>query len=217
MDLAAEFDQDMRNGARRCKEFGYNPTYWLRMVADHGGVGAAKLLLKGSRASDGFTRLWEEGRLDLSVEFYILVPKYSDLFTSDERAEARRRLELYEFDVDHHVAEWSRTATPPSAPAVAATADAPPMAQRLRWLLRFVRMATIPVSGRLLTTSLVPANCSAPTIPATSFTGRPRISLTRRSEARRLSPSPKRWPWAGGAVLKAIDEYNYCRFTKGWM
>ena len=105
MNLADNFELDMREGARRCREFGYNPTYWQQMVAEHGAVGAAKRLLKGTRASDGFTRLWEEGRLDLSVEFFILLPEYADLFTPEERAEARRRLELYEFDIDSALAD----------------------------------------------------------------------------------------------------------------
>jgi predicted ATP-grasp superfamily ATP-dependent carboligase len=107
MSLVEDFERDMRDGARRCREFGYNPTYWEKMVSDQGAVGAAKQLLKGSRASDGFTRLWEEGRLDLSVEFYILLPKYADLFAREERVEARRRLELHEFDVDRAIAAHS--------------------------------------------------------------------------------------------------------------
>ncbi len=104
MSLADDFERDMRDGARRCREFGYNPTYWQKMVSQHGAVDAARRLLNGSRASDGFTRLWEESRLDLSVEFAILQPKYTDLFTREERTEARRRLELYEFDVDSALA-----------------------------------------------------------------------------------------------------------------
>jgi hypothetical protein len=90
MSLADDFERDMRDGVRRCREFGYNPTYWQRMISEDGAINAAKRLLKGSRASDGFTRLWEEGRLDLSVEFFILLPKYADLFTPGERNEARR-------------------------------------------------------------------------------------------------------------------------------
>src|SRR5689334_25168951 len=104
MDLAADFEQYMWDCIHRCKEFNYNPAYWKRMIVDHGAVDASHRLLSGTRASDGFTRLWEEGRLELSVEFSVLLPKYHDLFTDDERAEARRRLELYEFDVDGHLA-----------------------------------------------------------------------------------------------------------------
>lgn len=104
MKVEDEFHRDMIEAADRCKrEFGYNPTYWLRMIGDYGAVEAAKRLLRGLRASDGFTRLWEEGRLDLSVEFFVLLPQYAPRFTDEERAEARRRLELYEFDVDRRL------------------------------------------------------------------------------------------------------------------
>jgi hypothetical protein len=110
MDLAADFERYTWDCIRRCKEeFGYNAGYWKRMVVDDGAVEASHRLLTGTRASDGFTRLWEEGRLDLSVEFSVLLPKYHDLFTDDERAEARRRLEQYEFDVDGHLASWSES------------------------------------------------------------------------------------------------------------
>ncbi len=111
MDLAAEFERYMWDCIHRCKEFGYNAGYWKRMVVDHGAVEASHRLLTGTRASDGFTRLWEEGRLDLSVEFSVLLPRYRDLFTDDERTEARRRLEQYEFDVDGHLASWSESDT----------------------------------------------------------------------------------------------------------
>ena len=122
MDLAAQFDQEMRDCIRRCREFGYNPTYWMRMISDYGAVGAAHRLLAGARASDGFTRLWEEGRLDLSVESCILLPQYHGLFTDRERAMARRRLELYEFDIDGHLAERSE---PDAAPQELASEPEP--------------------------------------------------------------------------------------------
>jgi hypothetical protein len=49
-------------------------------------------------ASGGFTRLWEERRLDLSVEYFVLSPKYAPQFSGAEREEARRRLRDYKFD-----------------------------------------------------------------------------------------------------------------------
>jgi hypothetical protein len=36
VSLADDFERDMRDGARRCREFGYNPTYWQKMVSQHG-------------------------------------------------------------------------------------------------------------------------------------------------------------------------------------
>jgi hypothetical protein len=99
--LDSEFHRRVVTAAQQCRDdFGYNPTYWLRMIQEHGSIDAAKRLLLGPRASDGFTRLWEEGRLDLSVEFFVLMPEFSSMFTAEELMEARRRLELYEFDVD---------------------------------------------------------------------------------------------------------------------
>jgi hypothetical protein len=118
MALAADFEQYMWDCIQKCREFNYNPAYWKRMIIDHGAVDASHRLLTGTRASDGFTRLWEEDCLELSVEFSVLLPKYHDLFTDDERAEARRRLELYEFDVDGHLANWNAPGAKPQQPDV---------------------------------------------------------------------------------------------------
>jgi hypothetical protein len=104
VSLEQEFQREMVEGtALLKKEIGYNPSRWMQMVGAHGAVEAAKRLLAGPRASDGFTTLWEAGRLDMSVEFAILKPEYELLFSDAEREEARRRLELYEFDVDSHL------------------------------------------------------------------------------------------------------------------
>lgn len=66
---------------------------------DRGGVDAATQLLHGP-PSDGFTTLWEKGRLDLSVEYHVLDPQFSRLFTEEERGIARDRLEQFGFDVE---------------------------------------------------------------------------------------------------------------------
>jgi hypothetical protein len=53
-----EFHQEMVHGAERLKrEIGYNPTRVNQMVAEHGGPEAARQLLSGRDASDGFTTL----------------------------------------------------------------------------------------------------------------------------------------------------------------
>lgn len=44
------------------------------MVGEHGGAEAARHLLTGRDASDGFTTLWEHGRLEMSVEAHVLLP-----------------------------------------------------------------------------------------------------------------------------------------------
>jgi len=64
-----EFNRELVRGADRLKrEIGYNPARFNQMVADHGGPEAARLLLSGRDASEGFATLWEAGRLEMSVE-----------------------------------------------------------------------------------------------------------------------------------------------------
>ena len=95
------FHADTVNGAERLKrEIRYNPTRFMRMVAELGGAEAARHLLRGPDASDGFTTLWEHRRLELSVEAFVLLPWYRELFTEDELATAERRLGEHHFDME---------------------------------------------------------------------------------------------------------------------
>jgi hypothetical protein len=48
--------------------------------------------------SEGFLRLVQARRLDLSVEYFVLKPRYAQLFTPEERKIARNRLATYGFD-----------------------------------------------------------------------------------------------------------------------
>lgn len=105
------FHADMLCGADTLKrEIGYNPTRFLQMIADHGAVAAVRRLLQSGQ-SEGFTELWEHGRLQMSVEFFALLPWYENLFADGERAAARRRLQELHFDVDGELAR--RSADPP--------------------------------------------------------------------------------------------------------
>jgi hypothetical protein len=84
-------------------EVGYTATRFKQMLDEHGGVDTARLLLEGTTHSDGLDRLWTARRLDMSVEAIVLKPAYDALFTDDERATARFRLESYRFDVDAYL------------------------------------------------------------------------------------------------------------------
>jgi hypothetical protein len=103
------FHADMVSGAERLKrEIGYNPTRFVQMVGQLGGVEAARHLLRGRDASDGFTTLWEHKRLGLSVEAFALLPWYRSLFTDQELATAERRLVEHRFDVEWFLREAER-------------------------------------------------------------------------------------------------------------
>lgn len=97
------------------KEINYNATYFKRMVDSDGGLAAAKHLLGGERENyaEGFTTLWSNNRLQLSVEFFALLSEYAPLFEERELANARWRLTEHGFDVD---AGLRRHATDPSYP-----------------------------------------------------------------------------------------------------
>ena len=99
--LESEFDEEMLNVYRRAKsEAGYNAQRFLQMVVDHGGVSAARILIRSDSVSDGFTALWERNRLDLTVEAVVLEnAKYHSLFTEEERRICADRLKEYRYHV----------------------------------------------------------------------------------------------------------------------
>ncbi len=97
-DLKTQFHRRMLEiYERAAKECDYRATYFLRMVQDNGGFETACKLLLAPKLSDGFTALWEKGRLDLSVEAVALQAPWRDLFTSEELAIAEKRLRDLEY------------------------------------------------------------------------------------------------------------------------
>jgi len=69
----------------------YNPTEFRRMVASSGGLPTAKGLIARS-PSDGYLRLAELQRTDLTLEAFILKnPKFWPLFSETELAMCRKR------------------------------------------------------------------------------------------------------------------------------
>ncbi len=97
--LELEFHQRMQQIYEQARtECGYTAARFLQMVADQGGVRAAKQLLTAEGYSEGLTRLWEEGRLDISMEAAVLEEPWRDLFTEEEIATARKRLEELGFE-----------------------------------------------------------------------------------------------------------------------
>ena len=94
-NLNFDFEQAMYNiyttAQRECD---YTASYFYQMLEESGGVGAAKRLLNTDTPSKGFTRLWECGRLDLTVEAVVWDNnEWHSLFTQEELKVAQRRLE----------------------------------------------------------------------------------------------------------------------------
>ncbi|WP_280467119.1 GmrSD restriction endonuclease domain-containing protein [Nocardia cyriacigeorgica] len=97
-DITAEFTKSVNEAvARAAKETGYRAGHFRRMVAEMGAVGTARKLLATKQLSEGFSTLWEFGRLDLTVEAAVLDERFAELFTDQERETARFRLQQFGF------------------------------------------------------------------------------------------------------------------------
>lgn len=97
------FHRETLSGIETLRSSGYSPTRFEQMVGQQGARDAARNLLRGRDASDGFTTLWEMGRLDMSIEAMVVLAWYKSLFTDDECATARSRLVAHGFDVDAYL------------------------------------------------------------------------------------------------------------------
>lgn len=94
--LEKRFEQEMIDIYMTAKkECGYNASRFFQMLGAKGGLAAAKQLISKPGGTDGFTTLWEHGRLDLSVEAHVLKAEYAELFTDEERRMCRERLEQF--------------------------------------------------------------------------------------------------------------------------
>jgi len=66
---------------RADKECGYRATRFLQMLSEYGAVQTAINLVTKSGGTEGFAKLWELGRLDLSVEALVLNAEFRGLFS----------------------------------------------------------------------------------------------------------------------------------------
>jgi hypothetical protein len=93
------FDEEMfRIYQRAPAEAGYNASRFLQMLHERRGLETARILLHSTNVSEGYTALWERGRLDLTVEAVIHDnPNWHSLFTEEELAICERRLKEYQY------------------------------------------------------------------------------------------------------------------------
>jgi hypothetical protein len=69
VDLEAAFDRAMMDIYVRAKsEANYTASIFHRMLCERGGLATARQLINERTPSEGYTALWERGRLDLTVE-----------------------------------------------------------------------------------------------------------------------------------------------------
>jgi len=80
---AAETERDVQ----------YRPTLFLRMLNENGGYETAITLLSARNPSEGFTKLWELKRLDLSIEALVVESEWRASFPMELIVKSERLLQ----------------------------------------------------------------------------------------------------------------------------
>ena len=75
----------------------YRPSYFLQMLDNYGAVGTAIKLVMADKFHEGFIKLWEFGRLDLTVEAIMLRSPHRELFSKEVLDKASERLTALEY------------------------------------------------------------------------------------------------------------------------
>lgn len=100
MSQQEEFDLAMLAIYIRARdECGYFANRYFQMLTENRGLRTAQILLNSAQVSEGYTALWQKGRLDLTVEALVLKNLWQGLFTEIELNVARKRLRDYGFDL----------------------------------------------------------------------------------------------------------------------
>jgi len=90
--LEAEFDTDMREILEKERELKLCSTRFRRMLDEYGGLQSAHRLLKNNNLPPMFEYLRSEERLNLTMEYYVVLEKYRPCFSDEEREIADFRL-----------------------------------------------------------------------------------------------------------------------------
>ena len=89
--LEGQFQLRCRDLIGEIRSLGFNPNVWVAMINSLGAAGAAKRLLAEHHMLVVTPWLVRRGRPELTLEHEIGQPRWSGLFTDEERAEAARR------------------------------------------------------------------------------------------------------------------------------
>jgi hypothetical protein len=83
-ELEQKLYTELIANTKECQKLGYNPTAFLEMLRKYGTLGTAKRLINAPQVSEGYSKLYLMGRLDLTLEAVMLKPEYSSFLTKDE-------------------------------------------------------------------------------------------------------------------------------------
>jgi hypothetical protein len=95
--LEAQFNGEMESIFERETQVGLCSTRFIEGVRRYGGVGYAHVLLKKAESelpANTFRFLRDLGRLDLTMEYYVVQERFQILFSETEREIAKWRLDF---------------------------------------------------------------------------------------------------------------------------
>jgi hypothetical protein len=92
------FEKRVNEAIREMIQLGYKPKAFMTMIVEYNAIDAVKRLVNSDKISDGFVRLWELERLDLSMENIIQENEWNNLFTKEEQEKAKKRLMKYGYN-----------------------------------------------------------------------------------------------------------------------
>lgn len=93
-ELTSQFELEMDRIWKEIRDIHHMPTRFVQMLNTHGAVETAKRLAS-NKPTETFNDLAILHRLDLTVEYYIAMPKYQPLFDEYIIRLASERLEEY--------------------------------------------------------------------------------------------------------------------------
>lgn len=111
-----EFTAYLGGAVREAERLKYFPNYFKRDLAADGGFSTVKRILASGKPSEGFRKLWELGRLDLSCEAIIVETKWRRYFDDDLLERAERLLSQMNYP-------FKRFAISTAAPALVSSDD----------------------------------------------------------------------------------------------
>jgi 5-methylcytosine-specific restriction protein A len=126
-DQDIAFTEFLYAKSQEAEALGYPPSYFRRMLGTMGGAATARELLAKGKPSEGFVRLFELGRLDLTLEALVVETQWRELIDPVLVQMAERVLKQsgYPFKAYSALAAGTATVTAAVGPAPAGESTSP--------------------------------------------------------------------------------------------
>ena len=90
------FDGATRELVKAISDQVYRPTYFIQLMAADGAFAAACQVVSSSKLPDGFQRLLQENKPELTIEHLVTRPEWAELFEPEILEAARRRFAMFQ-------------------------------------------------------------------------------------------------------------------------